>query len=127
MSVAGGGQGAGGRVWFCRVQNLKKKKELESSKLTSIVFNIPCKCFGALQVGLVGLDKLRFPWKYVAVKSDDTKEVVGCQVIQDVDQCGACLDGKMVQCFIEERSLVSRGSSSLPAGSSCRAWSHSDR
>lgn len=44
-----------------------------------------CKCFGTLQVGFIGLDKLTFPLKYVAIESDDAKEVVVCQVVQDMD------------------------------------------
>lgn len=34
--------------------------------------------------------------KYATVKSDDAEEVVFSQVIQDVDQRNAGLDGKMV-------------------------------
>lgn len=50
-----------------------------------MVFNITCKSFGTFQVGLVGLDKLTFPLKYSAIESDDAKEVVFCQVVQDAD------------------------------------------
>lgn len=63
----------------------KSKKEEDVGRLTTIVSDIACKRFGAVQIGTGGLDKLTFPLKYAAVKRDETKEVVLCQVAQDVD------------------------------------------
>lgn len=56
----------------------KKKTKPEAGSLTAVVSDIACKCFGALQVGFGGLDKLTFPVKYAAIESDEPKEVVFC-------------------------------------------------
>lgn len=75
-------------VLFCFRTPLEKVSE----DLTSIISNVPCKCLGAFHICSVGLNKFSLPVKYVAVECDQTKEVIFCQVVQDVDQCDAGLD-----------------------------------
>lgn len=54
-------------------------------KCTSIIFNIPCKVFGALQVVFASSNKFPLPLEYLAIKSNKTKVVFFCQIIQDMD------------------------------------------
>lgn len=87
-------------VLFCFRTTLEKVSE----DLTSIVSNVLCKSFGAFHICSVGLNKFSLPVKYVAVECDQTKEVIFCQVIQDVDQCDASLDERKrsftCECFL---------------------------
>lgn len=75
-------------VLFCFRTTLEKVSE----DLTSIIFNVLCKSFGAFHICSAGPNKFSLPVKYVAVECDQTEEVIFCQVIQDVDQCDAGLD-----------------------------------
>lgn len=53
--------------------------------LTSSFHYFLCKYFGSLQICTCGLNELSFPVKYFTIKSDETKEVLFCQVIQNMD------------------------------------------
>lgn len=79
-------------VLFAVLFSFRTTLEKVSEDLTSIIFNVLCKSFGAFHICSVGLNKFSLPVIYVAVKCDQTKEVIFCQVIQDVDQCDAGLD-----------------------------------
>lgn len=76
----------------CFVLFWNKTLEKVSENLTSTISNVLCKSFGAFHICSVGLNKFSLPVKYVAIECDETKEVIFCQVIQDVDQCDAGLD-----------------------------------
>lgn len=70
---------------FCTYMFHHSSNEKFIKSLTSFIFNIPCKCFGTSNVLFGGLNKFTFPFIYETIKSDNTKEVIFHQVIQDMD------------------------------------------
>ena len=62
-----------------------QNKHINWQHLTSSIVYTLYKSLGTIQVFRAGLNKFLFPVKDLAVKGDETKVVVFCQVTQDME------------------------------------------